>query len=493
MKKWFTLLFFALVLSTQPSFAAYQSTFDALNFVPAVDGGDYFTIYGSDTLARGQGHIGAYFDYADRPLQFTGTGALLGQRQSVIDHLLTLNSFGAIGVTDWFSVGIDVPAVMYNWFYSDLPEALPTAAPDKAPMMGDLQVVSKFRLVNIEKGHFGLALVPYATLPTGDTTRFTGNGNVTGGLTIASDVTIGKRVSLAANVGGTLRDDVTKHGVRVDDQLTYGLGANFKLDKSWQAIVEGFGSTVIRNFFESDSSPLEAGAGIRHYFGDSGIAADLGGNVGLMDGVGSPRYRVFTGLKYTSSVKECAAPIAPPLPPDPRIKGNKIVLWGKIFYDTDKTTIKPVSFPVLDDVVDVMNKNQQILLVEVQGHTDARASDAYNLRLSQGRAESAMKYLISKGIAPSRLKAVGYGESQPIASNNTVEGMSQNRRTEFVILSSTTGEFKSSTAPNGVSQGIVMPASAQNPASIPVATTVTTTTTTATSDLPNYSSPAPKP
>jgi outer membrane protein OmpA-like peptidoglycan-associated protein len=69
--------------------------------------------------------------------------------------------------------------------------------------------------------------------------------------------------------------------------------------------------------------------------------------------------------------------------------------------------------------------------VEIEGHTDASGSEAHNLKLSQQRAESVRDYLVSKGVEASRLVAKGYGESQPIADNDSPEGMAKNRRVEL--------------------------------------------------------------
>jgi outer membrane protein OmpA-like peptidoglycan-associated protein len=427
------LLLLVLTVFVMPAtvHAAYVSRFDALVYDPTVDGGSYFTVYDTATLDAWQGHLGFSLDYANRPLQFSGTGAFVGRRQSVIDHMATLNTFGALGFTDWFNVGLRVPVVLYNWFYSDEPVAAPSGTPDKAAMMGDLEVVMKFRLIDIEKHPVGLAFVPRMTLPSGDVVRYTGTGHFTGGGTLAFEFAPIDKLHFGLNAGAMMRDTVTRHGVTMGPLATYGLGVNYQFHRRWAVIAESFGSTTFDNLFSTRNSPLEAGAGVRHVFGDSGLSLDLAGTAGLIDGVGSPRFRAFATLGWTSGRKE-------PKPlPDPRIKDNKIILWGKIFFDTDKATIKPVSYPVLDDVVDVLTKHPEITLVEIQGHTDNRASDAYNMKLSQARAESAQNYLVQHGILASRLRAVGFGERLPIASNDNEMGMSQNRRTEFIIISTT--------------------------------------------------------
>jgi len=420
----------SILLMSLSSHASLDSRFEAITFNPAIDSSDYVTVYGSQTLNAWQGHLGVYFDYANRPLQFIGTGGAVG-RQSVIDHMLVADVFGAIGFTDWFEAGINIPVVGYNWFFTDNA----AANEDHAAGMADIDVMMKFRIVDPEKHKVGFAFRPFFTLPSGDPTRYTGNGSFTGGADLITDFMFHERFKMSLNVGAVMRDDVTQNGVRIDDQFTYGLGANIKVASNWNIILEAFGKTNMRDFFGAQShSPFEAGGAVRYTFGNTGFALDLGGTGGIIDGVGAPRYRGYAGLRWTAPTKTCPECPPPAPPPDPRIQGNKIVIWGKIFFDTDKDTIKPISYPVLDDVVDVMNKNPQLTMVEVQGHTDARASDAYNLDLSTRRAAAAMRYLIEKGIDASRLTSNGYGESRPIADNNTKEGMSENRRVEFIIL-----------------------------------------------------------
>jgi len=111
---------------------------------------------------------------------------------------------------------------------------------------------------------------------------------------------------------------------------------------------------------------------------------------------------------------------------------NKIELKQTVFFDTNRATIKRVSFALLDEVAEALVDNPAIK-VEVQGHTDSQGRDQANLKLSQKRAESVRTYLIKKNITSDRMVARGYGETVPIADNRTREGRSQNRRVEFVI------------------------------------------------------------
>jgi outer membrane protein OmpA-like peptidoglycan-associated protein len=115
------------------------------------------------------------------------------------------------------------------------------------------------------------------------------------------------------------------------------------------------------------------------------------------------------------------------------VEVGQVVRLNNVFFDFDKTELRPESFPELDRVVTFMNENPN-LEIQIEGHTDAKGADDYNLNLSGGRITSVEAYMESKGIAPGRIVTKGYGESVPIADNETEEGRQQNRRVEFKIL-----------------------------------------------------------
>ncbi|MDB9828421.1 OmpA family protein [Flavobacteriaceae bacterium] len=114
---------------------------------------------------------------------------------------------------------------------------------------------------------------------------------------------------------------------------------------------------------------------------------------------------------------------------------DQIVL-NPILFDLDKSNIKPQAAFELDKVVSVMNKYPE-MVIAVGAHTDSRATDAYNLRLSEARAQSTVQYIISKGINAKRISGKGYGETQPKVScgDTCSEAEHQlNRRSEFTIV-----------------------------------------------------------
>ncbi len=113
---------------------------------------------------------------------------------------------------------------------------------------------------------------------------------------------------------------------------------------------------------------------------------------------------------------------------------NKTIALDNIYYDLNKYNIRSDAQPELDKVVTIMTDNPT-LKIELGSHTDARDTDSYNLKLSQNRAKSAVDYIVSRGIDPSRITAKGYGETQLIVKNaKTEEEHQRNRRTEFKIL-----------------------------------------------------------
>lgn len=109
------------------------------------------------------------------------------------------------------------------------------------------------------------------------------------------------------------------------------------------------------------------------------------------------------------------------------------VRMKNIYFDFNKTTLKPESFVELNKVVDFLQGNPTVE-IEIAGHTDSKGTDEYNANLSQGRSQSVVDYLVQQGIDVSRLTAKGYGESKPIDTNDTPEGQANNRRVEFTVL-----------------------------------------------------------
>lgn len=145
----------------------------------------------------------------------------------------------------------------------------------------------------------------------------------------------------------------------------------------------------------------------------------------------TPGY-LFFSENFTMTHGDYAKPFLMDVPLSPIRQGEKSILRN-IFFDTDKFTLKSESKVELDRLLKLLNENATIK-IQISGHTDNSGTPEHNRVLSENRAKTVVSYLTENGIDIKRLVAKGYGETQPIASNDTEEGRAQNRRTEFMIL-----------------------------------------------------------
>ncbi len=115
------------------------------------------------------------------------------------------------------------------------------------------------------------------------------------------------------------------------------------------------------------------------------------------------------------------------------VKANESIVLDNIVFSYNSSVLEASSFSILNRLYDFLNENPT-LIVEISGHTDNTGGDAFNLKLSEQRAQSVCDYLIDNGISKHRLVSVGYGNSRPFMTNLTEDGRKQNRRVEMRIL-----------------------------------------------------------
>ena len=115
------------------------------------------------------------------------------------------------------------------------------------------------------------------------------------------------------------------------------------------------------------------------------------------------------------------------------IEVGKSIIVEDLLFKTGKNALDKRSYRILDQLVDFLNQNPTIK-IELAGHTDSDGSEVFNQKLSEGRAQSAVNYLNSKGVNTNRLVAKGYGESQPLSPNTSAEAKAKNRRVELKII-----------------------------------------------------------
>jgi outer membrane protein OmpA-like peptidoglycan-associated protein len=168
-----------------------------------------------------------------------------------------------------------------------------------------------------------------------------------------------------------------------------------------------------------------AGALIGAIAGDTATGALIGAAVGGTAGT-------IINNRMDKQAAELEAQLAEEAEVERAGEGILVNFDSSLLFDVNSADLQPEAEASLMKLAESLKTNpgSEILVV---GHTDASGADDYNQTLSEQRATAAATYLMEQGVAPSRVEAVGKGETEPIASNDTPEGMAQNRRVEFVI------------------------------------------------------------
>jgi OOP family OmpA-OmpF porin len=155
---------------------------------------------------------------------------------------------------------------------------------------------------------------------------------------------------------------------------------------------------------------------------------------------GVTQFQGQTALNVTGT-PPAPPPPPPPPPPEPppppskiEVRSDRIEIKEKIQFEVNKATILPQSFALLDELASTFKKHANIKKVSIEGHASSEGDAQKNVKLSDERAKSVMKYLVDKGVEATRLTAKGFGAKKPIADNATEEGKEKNRRVEFLIV-----------------------------------------------------------
>lgn len=178
-----------------------------------------------------------------------------------------------------------------------------------------------------------------------------------------------------------------------------------------------------------------AGAAIGAATGGAGKGAAIGAGVGALAGVGIGVYQDRQQAKLRERLQGTGVSVTR--------EGDNIRLNmpSDITFPVNQSDIQPGFYETLNSVALVLKEFDKTT-VSVHGHADSTGSDSYNQALSQRRALAVSNYLSAQGVNPARLNAVGFGESRPVASNDTVEGRSANRRVE-ILINPKESEFRS--------------------------------------------------
>lgn len=258
---------------------------------------------------------------------------------------------------------------------------------------------------------------------------------------------LGRDIDPALHFGGGVKVNLSRHTqLRIDlrDVLSYQRGVGDKLRSNNFEVTAGFSMTLGRSRPTPPKAPERKDSDGDGYYDDEDMCPYKAETFNdFLDGDGCPETD-RDGDGFWDQPDQDACPDEPEtrngfedddgcpdeLPDE--VEEFMGVIDG-IHFEFDRDTIRPDSATVLDEAVMILAKYDSIR-IEISGHTDGEGDAAYNVDLSQRRAESVRRYLVQHGIAGDRVETRGYGLSRPISENYSAEGRALNRRIEFAVM-----------------------------------------------------------
>ncbi len=402
------LILFPVRLSAQTTSV---SGFD-INFLrPSRDGSGILLTAGSSTLKWREFGLGADLRWSQGLLAAINTTT--GNRVRVVDRLIVSDLNLALGLFRPLSLGIGLPVVIRGQEIN-----LTDESSFSFTGIGDLDTELKLSLLPDRKRSVGVGLIETVSLPTGSPGRFTGYGHVSSWSRLVIDKALGP-VYLAANVGYRLLQSKTVLAIPVGNELTYSAGLSIRLGKGWELFGEAGGYLVPSNSTAANR-PLIGWGGIRKNFGRGRLHA--AGGKGITSGSGSSEWTAAAGGGFRKLEWKKG-----------KEKQRTLVGAETIQFAFEKDQFLAKWNLSLDRIVQMFLKSPSANIVVSAGHADSEGDEAFNLSLSQRRAERVAHYLRERGIPEEKIAIEAYGELQPIADNRTFEGKARNRRVEIRI------------------------------------------------------------
>lgn len=462
--------------------AQAPSQFDLNQFRPSELTTDGFAVSSAD----GQGHLRfgfqVYFDYSRDPFELQVTnGPIPDQRLALVHSQLTGHLTWSLGLWERLVIFMDVPYtfVLKDDLSEEGRDFLESIGLDllfpNGRGLGDLYLGARGVLYGARDDVFQLAAQATLTSNTASASkpeqRYLGepgrSPNIGGWFEVLATFNAGDFVRIPLNLGYKTSFQQDVPSLEIGNQLTFGAGIQVILGQDrFMLTMEAFGRTAAdlgTGFGGLQETPVELLGGFKHLH-PKGVAVGIAGTGGVTSGYGNPDWRLIGMIGYTMRKKERSVAPAPgdesivderdtaptdltPVKPtpvesqasevEPRviIEETRIEILDKIYFNTDSAQLQRRSHAVLDQVAELLNEHREIFIIRVEGHTDSTGSEGYNMRLSQRRAESVVRYLVDEGgVDPDRLVPQGFGETRPLVLNaKTKYELARNRRVEFHI------------------------------------------------------------
>lgn len=442
-----------IVLLCHQAAANVVST-EAQNFNSISSGLDFVTVQSSETLSPGVFNLGLFFNYAKNTLPYFSNG-------EENDSLTIVDMNVGYGLTKNWDMGLSFPYLIDQSVKSS---ALGGSYIDQG--ITEYRFNTKYRLLG--NNQHGLAFVGSVNMNRIENNPFVGTGSgPTYNLELAADTTY-KRIALAINGGYRIRDpgapitsipEIEPFG----NQWLGSFAASFYITElNLKLIAEIFGSwpaekTTLNT--QRELSSLEWLAGVK-YNATQSFSIHAGGGTELMQGSATPDWRVYTGMNWTFGPlfqkERKINPVTKKIESSPiykvtrnekeevisieedsllgPIEEEESFLVSDILFEFNSDQLDDRSLETLNKFATYLKRPPALEQIVIEGHTDSIGGDKYNLELSKKRAISVGKYLVDEQKIPlSKIRAIGYGKTRPIADNGNFQGREQNRRVEFQV------------------------------------------------------------
>jgi outer membrane protein OmpA-like peptidoglycan-associated protein len=430
--------------------------------------------------------LGAFVGYGHRPVVIhdRASDTILA---APLENAMTLDAVGSIGLGNFFELAVHLP-VRPVW-RGDATAAYGQSLRASAGL-GDVRVMPKFGIVDTgsDSFHFSLGAAIPVSLPTGNGNAMRGSGGVSGEPRLLLGIG-GSRWDWIFSGGYLFRSG--NDNLTGNKEITFGSAFTFNVTPALDLQLEVYGKHLPDTLTAGSKTPVESLLGAIIWPSDH-VSIYVGAGPGLTSGLTSPDFRAILGLRYGERVPgrdrfrdkdgdgidndrdkcpnqaedrdgfedddgcpeadndhdgilddddECPNDVeevggdGDGCPDKARVilEDGKVVVVGKVQFESGSAVMKKKSEPLIDDVAALLKQHPEMKHVKIEGHTDNTGPKEYNDRLSKERAETVKKALIQRGIAADRLETEGYGPSKPMAPNETPAGRARNRRVEFTI------------------------------------------------------------
>lgn len=408
---------------------------DAQNFNPITSGLDFVTVQSSETLKPGYINLGLFVNHAVNTLPYFDIGSA-GSRRSFNDSLTGLDLNMGLGIMENWDLGVSLPQILRQTVDDQTGPRGEFAATGNT----EIRANSKYRLWGDDAG--GGAVV--ASLNINRTQDFPYTGSDPGptfNAEFAWDTTI-NRIAWGVNLGHRWRTPgkpIAGSPIRpFQNQMTFSTAASYLLNRiDTKIIAEIFGSVPTQKVdatTDRGQTSLELLVGVKHDLTGS-LAMHAGAGTELLQGAGSPDWRVYAGLNYAfAPFVSSSARGQPELKKMAPQKAEERFIARNVNFEFGTSNLDQDYSAVFAELVQYLQQPPVYKSLIIEGHTDSVGSEEYNTRLSQTRAQTIKDILISKfKLDASKIQAVGFGESIPIADNGNFQGRRENRRVEFKI------------------------------------------------------------